>query len=284
MTATVYDSRSTHLGEGLLWHPVREQLFWFDILENKLLSRDGDTPLEWEFPENVSAAGWTGRDTLLIASETRLFDFNLETGAQTFVAHLDPHDPGSRSNDGRADPQGGFWIGMMAKRGHTRPGAIYRYYRGELRMLFAPIIVANAICFTPDGLHAYFSQTRDGKIWRTALDSDGWPTGEPELVLHEKGYKIDGMVCAADGTLWNAHYGAGRVAHYAPDGTTLAIHEIPASQTTCPAFGGPDLTTLYITTARQDVPPEGVAENPLHGQTFAIETETTGQKEHRVIL
>ena len=204
MTANVYDDRSCHLGEGMIWHPEREQLFWCDILENKLLGRDGDRALEWQFAENISATGWTGRDTLLIASETRLFEFNLETGAETFVAHLEPQDPGSRSNDGRAETQGGFWIGTMAKRGNRRPGAIYRYYRGELRMLFAPVLVPNAMCFTPDGLHAHFSATRDGKVWRTALDGNGWPTGEPELVLHEPGHRIDGMVCAAGGTLWNA--------------------------------------------------------------------------------
>ncbi|MDJ0827305.1 MAG: SMP-30/gluconolactonase/LRE family protein [Rhodobacter sp.] len=284
MTAQVYDARSCHLGEGLLWHPERHHLFWFDILENKLLARDGDRALDWQFAENVSAAGWTGRDSLLIASETRLFDFDLETGTETFVAHVEPHDPGSRSNDGRADPQGGFWIGMMAKRGKARPGAIYRYYRGELRMLFAPIKVANAMCFSPDGLFAYFSQTHDGKIWRTALDDDGWPKGEPELVVHDPGRLIDGMVCAADGTLWNAHYKGGTVRVYAPDGRILADHPIPASQTTCPAFGGRDLTTLFITTARQDTTPEDIAQNPLHGQTFAIETDTTGQPEHRVLL
>ena len=284
MTATVYDARCCHLGEGLLWHPERQQLFWFDILENKLLGRDGGTALEWQFGSNVSAAGWTGHDTLLIADETRLFEFNLETGADTFVAHLEPHDPGSRPNDGRTDPQGGFWIGTMAKRGNRRPGTIYRYYRGELRMLFSNITVPNAMCFTPDGTRAYFSATRDGKIWQTALDNHGWPTGEPSLVLHEEGYLIDGMVCAADGTLWNAQYKAGRVVHYTPDGVELAVYNLPASQTTCPAFGGPDLTTLFVTTAQQDIDADELAANALHGQTFAIETGTRGQTEHRVIL
>ena len=284
MTARIYDDRPCHLGEGLLWHPEREQLFWFDILENRLLSRDGDQRLEWRFAENVSAAGWTGHDTLLIASETRLFEFNVETRSETHVAFLEQQDPGSRTNDGRADPQGGFWIGTMAKRGNTRPGAIYRYYRGELRMFFAPIVVPNAMCFTADGAHAYFSATRDGKIWRTALDSDGWPRGEPDLVVHDQGRLIDGMVCAADGTLWNAQYRRGCVRVYSPSGETLADHPIPASQTTCPAFGGRDLTTLYVTTAQQDTTDEDRSVNPLHGQTFAIETDTKGQKEHRVIL
>ena len=284
MQTRVFDDRSTHLGEGVLWHPTRHQLFWFDILENKLLSRTDTTQLEWSFDENVSAAGWTGDDTLLIASETRLFEFNLTTKSETFVAHLEPHDPGSRSNDGRADPQGGFWIGMMAKRGQTRPGAIYRYYKGELRMIFANITVANAICFTPDGTHAHFSGTRDGKVYKTTLDEDGWPVGEPTLLFHEHGYLIDGMVCAADGTLWNTQYKAGRVAVYAPDGTLTETHAIPGKHTTCPGFGGPDLKTLFVTTARQDLSAEDCAANPAHGQTFALVTDTVGQAEHCVIL
>ena len=252
----------------------------------RLLSRKGDQTRHWQFNENISAAGWTSDTTLLIASETRLFDFNLDTGAETFVAHLEPHDPGSRSNDGRADPQGGFWIGTMAKRGHKRPGTIYRYYRGELRMLFSNITVPNAMCFTPDGDHAYFSGTHDGKIYRTALDPQGWPTGEPTLIIDRSSENrlIDGMVCAADGTLWNAQYKAGKVVVYSPDGALLAEHPIPGRHTTCPAFGGADLTTLFCTTARQDVSDDEIATNPAHGQTFALQTDTKGQAEHRVIL
>lgn len=284
MSVSVYDERSCHLGEGALWHPQRQQLFWFDILENKLLSRAHGAPQEWSFSSNVSAAGWTGRDTLLIADETQLFEFDLTTGAQNFVAHLEPHDPGSRPNDGRADPQGGFWIGTMAKRGNKRPGTIYRYYRGELRMLFGNIKVPNAQCFTPDGTCAYFSDTASGKVWCTELDSQGWPIGEPKLVFHAKGYLIDGMVCAADGTLWNTQYKAGRVAVYAPDGRFLQAHAIPGRHTTCPAFGGPELKILYVTTARQDISGAECNATPAHGQTFALETQTHGQAEHRVIL
>lgn len=284
MTFQVYDSRQCHLGEGALWHPLRNQLFWFDILENQLLSRAGETPLAWSFDSNVSAAGWTGKDTLLIADETQLFEFDLVHTTRRFVAHLEPHDPGARPNDGRADPQGGFWIGTMAKRGQQRPGAIYRYYRGELRMLFANVTVPNAQCFSPDGRTAYYSSTRDGKIWQVALDAAGWPCDAPQLLVHETGALIDGMVCAADGTLWNTQYKGGRVVVYRPDGTVQATYPLPASQTTCPAFGGPDLTQLFVTTAQQDIDAEGRAANPLHGQTFVMQTETRGQAEHQVIL
>ena len=145
-------------------------------------------------------------------------------------------------------------------------------------------VILNSICFTPDGTQAYFSSTRDGKVWRTDLDGDGWPMGEPTLLFHEQGYLIDGMVCASDGTLWNTQYKAGRVAVYSPQGQLLETHPIPGRHTTCPGFGGADLTTLFVTTARQDVPPEECAANPAHGQTFALDTNTVGQAEHKVIL
>ena len=82
MSAGVFDKRSCRLGEGPLWHPERKQLFWFDILDKKFLSRQGDNQLEWAFDEHVSAAGWVSKDELLIASESQLFLFHLKTGAR----------------------------------------------------------------------------------------------------------------------------------------------------------------------------------------------------------
>ncbi|MBY0395033.1 MAG: SMP-30/gluconolactonase/LRE family protein, partial [Thermoleophilia bacterium] len=110
MTET-YDDRPCELGEGPLWHPGREQLFWFDILGRKLLSRTAAGPLSWSFGECVSAAGWIDRDRLLVASETALSVFDLTRGTSDRVVPLVADRPDLRSNDGRADPWGGFWIG-----------------------------------------------------------------------------------------------------------------------------------------------------------------------------
>lgn len=286
MKATVYDPRPCELGEGPLWHPERQQFFWFDILQNKLLTRENGAPREWQFTENVSAAGWTGRDSLLIASETRLFEFNLKTGAETHICALEADDPGSRSNDGRADPQGGFWIGTMAKRGNHRPGAIYRYYRGELRMLYGNIAIPNSICFSPDGTRAFYTDTAAARIMTQRLGDNGWPDGAPETFLDLRAQRLnpDGSVTDAQGNLWNAQWGAGRVAVYATDGTLQHTIAIPGINSSCPAFGGPDLTTLFCTTARQDLSPETIAAHPENGQTFMAETDSKGWPEPRVIL
>ncbi len=286
MTVQPFDSRNCELGEGPLWHPKRHQLFWFDILGRRLLTRDGDSPREWKFDEYVSAAGWIDHSRLLIASETRLFRFDLESGTEETICRLEANDARTRSNDGRADPHGGFWIGTMGKRAEKGVGSIYRYFSGELRRIHSGITVPNSICFAADGTIAYFADTRDRRIQAQALGTDGWPKGEPHAVidLRADGLNPDGSVTDSEGNIWNAQWGASRVAGYRPDGSFIEAFPFPALHTSCPAFGGPDLSTLYCTTAQEHLSPETIAGHPENGMTFAVETSFTGWREPQVIL
>jgi sugar lactone lactonase YvrE len=281
-TATVYDARLCELGEGPLWHPERAQLFWFDIIGKRLLSRIGDRALDWQFDEHVSAAGWVDRDTLLIASETGLYRFNIDTGARDLVVALEADNPATRSNDGRADPMGGFWIGTMGKKAEPNAGAIYRFYKGELRQLFAGISIPNAICFAPDGRLAYFADSPVGQILRQPLDAEGWPVGEAELFLDFSGesYSPDGAVTDSEGALWNAQWGAARVARYLPDGRFDRAISVGGQHSSCPAFGGTDLGTLYVTTARENIAAPDAAQGPV----YTAEAGIPGLPEPRVLL
>jgi len=175
----------------------------------------------------------------------------------------------------------------MGKRAEPGAGAIWRYYRGELRRLFDRITISNAICFAPDGSHAHFADTAPGKVWRQRpSDKDGWPVGEPELFLDHgpEGPNPDGAVQDAQGNFWCAEWGSSRVRVYAPDGSVLRDVMLPVSQPSCPAFGGPDLRDLYVTTARQDLSDEALAAEPLAGQVFVATDIAQGQREHEVIL
>src|SRR3989338_6198121 len=156
----IFDDRRCELGEGALWHPARKQMFWFDILNQKLLSQDLDGPREWRFPELVSAAGWVTEDVLLIAGERDLFLFDLDSEEIETLCLLEQDNPKNRPNDGRADPFGGFWIGTMGKKAEAGAGAIYRYYRGELRQLFAVLTIPNSISFPAGGAFAHFRSDR----------------------------------------------------------------------------------------------------------------------------
>lgn len=287
----IFDETSCELGEGALWHPGRQGLIWFDILHRRLHLKDAAGLRRWDMPDMTSAAAILSDQQILLASETGLWRFDLDAPApqRRLIVALDADDAGTRSNDGRADRQGGFWIGTMGKRGpqDVGRGAIWRYWRGELRRLFSDITIPNAICFTPDGSAAYFADTPQQKIWRVALDGAGWPKARPELFLDltALGLFPDGAVVAADGTLWNAQWGAGRVAVYAPDGSFLRAVEFAGSaQTSCPAFGGPDLATLYCTTAAEGMDAAARAANPHAGKTFAAPAVGKGLPEPVVIL
>lgn len=277
----VFSDTACILGEGPLWHPERAQLFWFDILGKTLRTQVDGKEHAWEFDECHSAAGWVDRDTLLIASETGLYRFDIITGARDLVVAMEADNPVTRSNDGRADPWGGFWIGTMGYKFEPQAGAIYRYYKGELRKVVPDVTISNAICFAPDRSFACYVDTPVGKIMKQPLDPDtGWPIGTAEIFLDLSGedFGVDGAVIDAEGCMWNAQWNASRVVRYGPDGQERQVIDLPTPQTTCPAFGGPDLRTLYVTSAAENVD-KGAA-----GQTFVIETEVQGQAEHRVLL
>jgi sugar lactone lactonase YvrE len=284
--AAVFDDTRCFLGEGPLWHPERRELFWFDVLNDTLFSRSDDRRRQWRFDEHVSAGGWIDAGALLIASERRLARFEIRSGSLETLVPLEADDPTTRSNDGRTDPWGGFWIGTMGKSAEPGAGAIYRFHRGELRRLHASISIPNATCFSPDGLYAYFTDLPTSVIRRQPLDEHGWPAGEADawLDLRPEGLSPDGAVIDADGNLWNAQWGAGRVAAYDPSGTFIAEVPVPAPHTSCPAFGGDDQTTLFCTTAQEHMTDDDLASHPLSGMTFRVDGVGQGRPEYRVSL
>ncbi|NSX54118.1 SMP-30/gluconolactonase/LRE family protein [Parasulfitobacter algicola] len=274
--SVVYDDRICKLGEGPLWHPLREQLFWFDILGKCLMTKGHS----WPFDEHVSAAGWVDRQTLLIASETALFTFDLDTAQRDDICALEADNPKTRSNDGRADPWGGFWIGTMGKNAEPGAGAIYRYYNGALTRLFGDITISNAICFAPDRICAYFADTSTQTIQRQPLDDTGWPLGDAQVHvdLRAEDRNPDGAIVDADGTLWNAQWGSSRVAGYGPDGQFLTAVDFPACQVSCPALAPGQ---MFATSAAVGL---GRAATDHDGLTFCTQTNAPFQPEYQIVL
>lgn len=285
--STIFDDRPCELGEGPLWHPERRQLFWFDIIGKRLMTRERGAPKSWSFDDHVSAAGWVDRDTLLMASETGLWRFDLQSGKRNLITPLEADNPVTRSNDGRADPWGGFWIGTMGKQAEPGAGSIYRFWKGELRQLVPDVTISNAICFAPDRSVAYFCDTATKQVRRWPLNAEtGWPEDDSIvfLDLRKEGLNPDGAVIDAQGNIWIAQWGASRIAAYTADGTFLKTVAYDALHTSCPAFGGDDLNTLFCTTARQGLSAEAIESQPTNGMTFAARNAGQGQAEHKVIL
>ncbi len=213
MTKILAPEIVSELGEGPLWS--NGQLYWFDILGKRLhaCAPDAAEPRTWQFDEHFSAAGRIAGG-LILASETALWRFDPETGTREHLIALEADRPETRSNDGRADRQGGFWIGTMGKTDPTaQNGALYRYYRGKLRLLRTGVAIPNAICFAPDGRRGYFADTVQDRIFTWTLDAEGWPEAEPEVFFDFAGATggPDGAVVDSEGALWVALWGGSRV-------------------------------------------------------------------------
>lgn len=279
----VFDDRRCALGEGALWHPLRRQFFWFDIIGQRLMTRESDgTPREWRVDRMASAAGWVDEDRLLIGTDTGLALLDLRDGDLTDVAAIEADRPDTRSNDGRADRQGGFWISTMARRNHSTPGSIYRWYRGELRRIVTDLATPNAICFSQDGGTAFYTDGASLKIWRLALDADGWPMGARQLAVDcgALGIKPDGAVIDAGGAFVIAHWGGGRVVRVSPEGAMLAQLPVGGINSSCPALGGEGMSQMLVTTATENLDQP----DPGDGLTYLLDAPAPGLPEPQVML
>lgn len=274
-TVSVLSDTPCRLGEGPSYDPARATLFWFDITERKRYALHMPTRRQTvlELPEMASAMAVIDEARDLIFTETGLHVLENATGNLTPHVGIEAGDPATRSNDARVHPSGAFWLGTMGKKAEDGAGAIYRYFRGKVEKLYDGISISNAICFSPDGATAWFVDSRARKWMRVAVDpANGAPAADPEVFYDQTGAEgsIDGAICDADGNLWNARYGSAALDCYAPDGKRMFTIDLPARQTTCPAFVGDGL--IAVTTACQNLDAAALAADPHAGQTFLVET------------
>jgi sugar lactone lactonase YvrE len=285
---SVLSAERCHLGEGPTYDTTTDTAWWFDILEGRLFEAHlatGQVRIH-QLGKMASALARIDANSQLIAAEDGLYIRSVADGAMTLYRPLEAENALTRSNDARVHPSGTFWIGTMGRRAERGAGAIYALHRGDLSQLFAHITIPNAICFSPDGALGYFADTRKNELYRVALDAaTGLPRGAPAMLVKHHGIGgIDGAVVDADGLIWNARWGGGCIDVYSPTGEHLRSLHVPARQSSCPAFVGPDLSRLLVTSAWQGMDESARAADPEHGRTFLMETGARGRAEPDVKL
>ena len=285
---SVFSDHICQLGEGPSYDPATDALFWFDIVNGKLLEKRLTGALKiHELGQMASAIAIIDEQRQLIATETGLFVRDVATGAMTLHTPIEADNPLTRSNDSRVHPCGAFWVGTMAKDESKGAGAIYWFFRGELRRLFSDITVSNSICFSQDGTIAYYTDTATGLLMRVACDpATGLPVGVPKVFVDHrssKGY-VDGSVVDRDGVLWNAVWGGAAVKAYSPDGALLREIPMPVTQASCPAFVGAKADRLAVTSAWKGKDDKQRKLDPQGGMTFLLDIEVNGRFEPRVLI
>jgi D-xylonolactonase len=276
------------LGEGALWS-VREQLlYWVDILGCQLHRFDPATgrTAQWSFGEEISALAERAAGPGLAVTLRRGFAlFDPAAGGEPRYLHQpEPGLPGNRFNDGKCDAQGRFWAGSMDFACEAPTGALYRYDPdGRCTKHDSGFAVTNGPTWSADGRTLYFNDTVKGRVHAYDFDVDGGTLSNKRLWLaFAQGDGVpDGMTTDAAGRIWIAHWGGACVSCHDPiTARELCRVELPTSNVTNCAFGGADLRTLFVTTARTGLAPQQLEAQPLAGGLFAVRVDGPGLPAH----
>lgn len=276
----VFESRDT-LGEVPLWCPKDELLYWIDVRRPALQAyRPKDRSVRiWPLPEVVGSYCLRRSGGMVLAMKSGLYSYDLDTRRLERVVDPEPTLPNNRLNDGRCDRQGRFWVGSMNDGDRLPTGTLYSVDADwQCRPTLRGLTIPNSLAWSPDGRTMYFSDTPTLRIMAYDYDPDsGTATRErlfADLSTHPG--RPDGSTVDADGCLWNAEVRGSRVVRYTPAGRVDRQLLLPVSGVTACAFGGTDLRTLYITTARQRLSETELAAEPLAGALFAVDVGVSG--------
>jgi sugar lactone lactonase YvrE len=282
----IVDSRC-NLGEAPLWSASEEKLYWLDISLSSTLFIWHSTTRKVSFlPLNELATGLalSSLDDLIVVSENGPSIFELSEQKLLSLSMLPFSMHGRRFNDCGCDPAGRLWTGTMANELQPLPGQsqctgeLYRFDEDmSCHLMREGIGCPNTFVWAGDSKSMYSADSSDGCIYAYQFDLDSGSLGGRKVFANPSGLGLpDGSAIDAEGYIWNARWGAGCVARFAPDGTIDQTVVVPADHVTSCAFGGPHLQTLFVTTARQHHGRSAVAHQPLAGGVFAFEPKVPG--------
>lgn len=287
VTVEVAAQSENRLGEGIIWDDAAAAIRWTDIHGRRLWRWDASSGRvsSIALPDRLACFAPLADGTLLAGFADGLHRFDPATGARTPIADIAAGRAGIRVNDGKLDRDGRLVFGTMheSDTGATPIAEVWSYAgvagQGPTR-LFDGVRISNSIAFSPDGTRMYFADTPQRTIWLFRYERESGTVSDRRVFVQTTGPGYpDGSCVDADGCLWNAEWDGGRVVRYAPDASIDRIIEFPASRMTCPAFGGTDLSTLFVTSARGGLDAQALAREPLAGSLFAVRPGVSGLRD-----
>nr|WP_314568435.1 SMP-30/gluconolactonase/LRE family protein [uncultured Pseudomonas sp.] len=280
MSLSAVTAHRAQLGEGPFWDVPTQALYWVNIAGKQALRlMDGQLQV-WQLPEHVSAFIPCESGDAVVTLSSGVYRLDLVTEALTLLCVADPQ-PGNRGNEARCDAQGRLWLGTMqnniGEQGEDLPitrrsGGLFRIDAdAQVTPLLSGLGIPNTLLWNDDGGHVHFGDSMDGTLYRHGILPNGQL--EPARVWfgpHERGGP-DGSAMDVEGYIWNARWDGSCLLRLTPEGEVDRIIELPVSRPTSCVFGGPNLTTLYITSAASPL------DHPLDGAVLAIEVDVPGK-------
>jgi len=279
----VLDARAS-LGESPVWSVAEQVLYWVDIKAPALNRFDPATGqnIVMPMPESIGCFAIRTAGGFVVALRSGIWTASARGALERKIAAA-PYDPTRhRFNDGRCDRQGRFFPGSMNERRDTASGALYRLDDNDaLVEVLGGIMIANGLAWSPDGRTMYHADTPTHTVRVFDYDVSTGTPSNPRIFARWMGEKDrpDGAAIDNDGNYWSAFYGGEKIVQISPDGALIAEYPVPALCPTMCAFGGADLKTLYVTSARQMRDADELARLPQSGGLFSMRVDVPGLPE-----
>ncbi|MEN9868541.1 MAG: hypothetical protein RL748_4131 [Pseudomonadota bacterium] len=276
------------VGEGPLWHPAQQVLYWVDIAGRALHQFDpaSGQHQQWAMPSEPACLAWCA-DGLIVAQRSGFCHFNSHTGTLTDIAAAPYEQSKIRCNDGRCDAAGRFWVGTIYEPRDLPNAELLCLERGQLRQVrHGGSTVSNGLAFSIDQGTMFQADTTSHQIRRHRFDTASGTLGPAQLLrqystVKDQSYigRPDGAAVDSEGAYWSAMFEGGRILRLSPDGEILQTLLLPVRCPTMIAFGGADLKTLYITSASQNRSNEELAQYPWSGCVLSVSVSVAGRAE-----
>lgn len=282
--ATCATEQRYRLAEGPVWDDVNERVLWVDIPAGDVhvgeLQGSVVVPTTvYHVDTTVGAVAVAADEGLLVAGHQVVYLVD-KSGASTPVTRLVGQGEERRLNDGKCDPAGRFLVGTLAL-GEQVQETLYQIdpIRG-VTVIDDDLRMSNGLAWSPDGRTLYSVDTSPGILWERPYNPQSGQWGERRVALRVTDGSPDGICVDTAGNLWVAVWGPGEVRHFSPGGELIGVVKVPAPYTSCVTFAGPDLDTLVITTAIDDLSAKQLALYPESGALFTADVGARGLPTH----
>jgi sugar lactone lactonase YvrE len=287
MAECIVDCRNT-LGEGCVWDPRDESLYWTDIESKNILRLSPDHSVTiFPLPERAGfilprrdpgfIIGFASR---IAVADSALQNFNT-------VCVVEPELPQTRVNDAAVDPFGGLVFGTFDERDRRPAAAVYRLApSGEFARLLHDVTIANGIAFSPDGATMYFADTLIGSIRRFRVGAGflSFDEFEPLIASDVLPGSPDGAIVDQEGHYWSARVWGSCLIRIAPDGRVSGRIDLPTRGPTCVALGGRTGRRLFATTLRIRHTDQELDATPQAGGLFVTDVKVPGVQQRLCLL
>ncbi|MFB2839290.1 SMP-30/gluconolactonase/LRE family protein [Floridanema evergladense] len=272
------------LGESPVWDVENQRLFWVDVYNHRVHLFDPATRHDrfFDVGDVVSAIQKAGSDRLLIALSKSLAFLDLQTGEITPISEVQFPHPQTRFNDGKCDSQGRFWIGSICEA--SGQATLYRYDPdGSLQIMERGLTISNGLGWSPDESTFYLTDSAQHKIYAYDFEVETGTISDRRVLidLSDEGVEPDGLAIDSEGNLWSALWNGWCVACFNSKGEEIFRVRMPVQRPTSVAFGGTNLTDLYITSASIGLSQKEIQQEITAGDLFCLPTNSTGMPSHQ---